>query len=51
MLPSIVDEIYKVEKKFIDEIDERTILGNFPKKIIRLPILKEHQRLRRRASI
>ena len=30
---------------------ERTILENFPKKIIRLSILKEHQWSRRRASI
>ena len=33
MLPSIVDEIYKVEKKLIDEIDERkNDFGKFSKK-------------------
>ena len=33
MLPSTVDEIYKVEKKFIDEIDERkNDFGKFSKK-------------------
>ena len=33
MSPSIVDEIYKVEKKFIDEIDERkSVSGEFSKK-------------------
>ena len=32
-------------------IKERPFLENFPKKIIRLSMLKEHQWLRRRASI
>ena len=33
MLPSIANEIYKVEKKFIDEIDERkNNFGKFSKK-------------------
>ena len=44
-------DMIQVANEFCRECDERTFLENFPKKIIRLSILKEHQWLRRRASI
>ena len=44
-------DMIQVANEFCRECDERTFLENFPKKIIQLSILKEHQWLRRRASI
>ena len=44
-------DMIQVANEFCRECDERTFLENFPKKIIRLSILKEHQWLPRHASI